>query len=258
MGDKARGAVSAGSACACIACQPRLCGFVQANDTSVTPRHFTIQRGERLECLSGNCLKFWSVVRGTAAVCTVLEDGRRQIISLAGPNAVVCGLLADGATPHWLEAMEPCEICEIDFTPRAALLAQDASFMRVIMDIMHDQLVQSSRHLTTLGRLDSTERVILFMGQMALRPEMRDGQPVALPMSREDIADYLGLNAETVSRILTKMRKSGLIKFLSRSEFVVADIRALQRRLPVPLTRADTPVIEQFAQNDCNCGRCNA
>ena len=52
-------------------------------------------------------------------------------------------------------------------------------------------------------------------------------------MSREDIADYLGLNTETVSRILTRLKKSGLVKFNARNEFIVPDLAELGRRLPV-------------------------
>ncbi|SFB86266.1 Crp/Fnr family transcriptional regulator [Tropicimonas isoalkanivorans] len=233
----------------CIACQQRLCRFVDGQKPDITPLRIELQRGDRLECMTGNCLKFWSVVRGTTAVCTVLKDGRRQIVALAGPRDAICGMLADGHSPHWLEALEPCEVCEIDFTPRAAILAKDARFMRALMDIMHDQLVRTSQHLITLGRLDSTERVILFIGQLALCSAAEDGtpRPVTLPMSREDIADYLGLNAETVSRILTKLRKSGLVKFLNRSEFVVPDLDALRRRLPMQLMNDQASVIGQFA-----------
>ena len=99
------------------------------------------------------------------------------------------------------------------------------------------RLVRSQRHLSTLGRLDSLERVMLFLAEMESRHRAEEpGSPVTrLQMSREDIADYLGLNAETVSRLLTRARKSGLVKFLNRSEYVLTDMEALARRLPVEL-----------------------
>jgi len=56
-------------------------------------------------------------------------------------------------------------------------------------------------------------------------------------MNREEIADYLGLNSETVSRIFSKLRKAGLFKFLSPTEFVVPDPEAVARRLPVRVSR---------------------
>ncbi|WP_068114596.1 Crp/Fnr family transcriptional regulator [Tropicimonas marinistellae] len=247
-------------ALSCIACKSRLCAFARAAQDSVSPRIFEIARGDRLECLSGNCLKFWIIIRGTAAICTVLEDGRRQIVSLPGASDVVCGLLADGGNPHWLEALDTCEVCEIDFTPCAAELAHDPTFMHAMMDLLHAQLVRTSQHLITLGRLDSTERLIFFLAQLSFHPSQADGAtaPVQLPMSREDIADYLGLNAETVSRILTKLRKSGLVKFLNRSEFYVPDMAALRRRLPLPLLGEDAAVIGQFTGKDAESERAQA
>lgn len=239
-----------GHALSCIACKQRLCAFAEGTATGISPRIFELRRGERVECRDSGCLKFWSIIQGTAGICTVLADGRRQIIALPGMGDLVCGLLADGGNPHWLEALDTCEICEIDFTPCAETLARDPAFMHMMMDLMHAQLVRNSQHLVTLGRLDSTERVIFFLAQRAHQPCAPDGAsaPVQLPMSREDMADYLGLNAETVSRILTKLKKSGLIKFLNPSEFYVPNMAALRRRLPLPMLEGDAAVIGQFAE----------
>lgn len=78
---------------------------------------------------------------------------------------------------------------------------------------------------------------MLFLAQMAMRVGRGayNGGPVRLPMSREDIADYLGLNAETVSRIFSRVKKTGLVKFLSPTEYVIPDLNAIARRLPVPI-----------------------
>ena len=73
---------------------------------------------------------------------------------------------------------------------------------------------------------------------------------MTLPMSREDIADYLGLNTETVSRILSRIKKTGLIKFLSPTEYVIPDFAALEGRLPVPVpTRGVNPFDSLRAPN---------
>ncbi len=135
----------------------------------------------------------------------------------------------------WLEALDDCQICELDFSGQMAGLQHDAAFLRAMFGVTHGHLEQTSRHVATLGRLDSTERVILFLAEMARRQNTapESGGCVALPMSREDIADYLGLNAETVSRIMSRLKKSGLVKFLSPTEYVVPDFAAIERRLPV-------------------------
>lgn len=199
---------------------------------------FTLSRGERLETCREGCLRFWIIVRGTAAVCTTFEDGRRQITGLEMPGDTICGLMAAPETPSWLEALEPTTICQLDFSSNAGNLRTNPEFMMELFGLIHKRLEVTSRHLSTLGRLDSTERVMLFLAQMALRTQHKPAEPVRLPMSREDIADYLGLNAETVSRIFSKIKKSGLVKFLAPTEYVVPDMTAIARRLPVPIEPA--------------------
>lgn len=201
----------------------------------------TLSRGERMQTCEGKCLKFWVVISGAAGICTMLHDGRRQISAVEGPGDVLCGPMSGPDSPVWIEALDPCQICELDFSDRAAALQKDPDFLSVMFGVIHRRLELSSRHLTTLGRLDSTERVILFLAEMTLRAGKQ--RPVHLPMSRDDIADYLGLNAETVSRILSRLKKMRLFTFHSPTEFDVPDMDAVLKRLPVtPLGRAENPL----------------
>jgi CRP/FNR family transcriptional regulator len=213
-----------------------LCTFLPASPgKSIRIKH-ALKRGDRLDALEGTaCLKFWIVVHGTAASCTAFEDGRRQIIGLETNGEAICALMAGPGTQNWLEALNDCLICEIDLSPRAKELHGDPAFLAASFHVVHRRLERCQNHLTTLGRLDSVERVMLFLAEMAVQAGATpDTQPlVTLPMSREDIADYLGLNSETVSRILSRLKKSRLVKFLSPSEFIIPDLRQIDQRLPV-------------------------
>ncbi len=196
-------------------------------------RAVSLDRGARLESQGhAACLKFWIIIDGTAATCTAFEDGRRQIIGLEGPGDIVCAAMAGHGTQNWLAALSPCHVCELDLTPMGEDLRHDADFLAATFKVAHRRLTQAQAHISTLGRLDSRERVLLFLAEMA---ERANKGLVTLHMSREDIADYLGLNAETVSRILSRIKKSGLVKFLSPTEYVVPDMAAIARRLPVPI-----------------------
>lgn len=196
-------------------------------------------------------MKLWTVVSGTAAVSTTLPDGRRQISDIERGGDTICGPMVIEGSPTWIEALEPCTICEHDFSAQMQDLKDDAAFMAEMFGVVHTRLQEASRHMLTLGRLDSTERVTYFLADMALRNH--GAGPVHLPMSRDDIADYLGLNAETVSRIFSRLRKSGLFKFASPTEFFMPDIKAVERRLPIPLP-TDAPARE--APPDMECTRC--
>lgn len=221
----------------CIACSRRLCQLLPDGQNPRVKKDFLLKRGERLEAADGACLRFWTIITGTAAICALFEDGRRQIVGIDTKGDTICGLMSISDNTVWLEALEDCHICELDFSAHAANLRKDAAFIGAVFALTHKRLEEMSRHVATLGRLDSTERVILFLAEMARRQEQSSNgtSAVSLPMSREDIADYLGLNAETVSRIMSRLKKSGLIRFLTPTEYEVPDFAAIESRLPVPV-----------------------
>lgn len=222
----------------CGSCGRMLCTFLPREPVGAMQHKHFLKRGDRLDSADGEgCMRFWIVVHGTAASCTSFEDGRRQIVGLETKGETICSLMAGVGTQNWLEALSDCMICEVDLSARARELHSDPAFLAATFHVVHRRLERCQNHVTTLGRLDSVERVTLFLAEMAVRAgATTDTQPlVSLPMSREDIADYLGLNSETVSRILSKLKKSKLVKFLSPSEFVVPDLAELDRRLPVSI-----------------------
>jgi CRP-like cAMP-binding protein len=195
----------------------------------------TLERGDRLFTRDLSCLKFWTLRQGTAALCIGLHDGRRQIVRIETENDVVCGMSATDGAETWIEALESCMICEVDLSGNMAQLSNDPAFLRQIFECAHRRLAQASHHAVMLGRLDSMERVCLFLVEMAHLFGIGQGgaRQVHLPLSREDIADYLGLNAETVSRLLSRIKKSRIAVFNSPTDYLVPDLVALERRVPI-------------------------
>ena len=218
----------------CIACRDRFCVQSGPHHPGAQIRH--LHRGQHLAVSDENDPHAWIVVSGTAAVCTCLHDGRRQIVSFKLPGDLVPGMVTAPGSESWLEALNPCRICEValpsfkDGSPEA-LRQGEALLRRYQEQMQHDAL-----HIVTLGRLDGLERICLFLSQMARRLGIGDARSrrVSLPLSREDIADYLGLNAETVSRLLGRLKKSGTVTFLSPTEFLITDLPGLEQRLPLP------------------------
>ena len=215
----------------CTPCDNRICGMVGAKGPAPRPRD--LQRGERLE--AGPCLKVWTVVEGLAALCTSLPDGRRQIVTLSTPGDLLCPMPGTQGADLWVEALTGTRLCELDLSASAEALGEDAALSAELFRVVHRQMTCASVHLITLGRLDGMERVCLFLTDMVWRLGVRGpaGWRVHLPLSREDIADYLGLNAETVSRIFSRVKKSKLATFLSPTDFFVQDVEALQSRAPL-------------------------
>ena len=231
--------ISGSLKCGEVMCSRRLCRTLAG--LPFKRRHKTLQRGDQFDFQDGSQTKIWIILRGVTAICTGLTDGRRQIIGLETPGHIVCGMAVGIRSETWFEALSETVLCEIDLqaagpmTTHGTLSCDGRRLFVELLGIIHERLETYSAHLVTLGRLDSTERVTLFLLDMAHRMGRTCDSSIffELPMTREDIADYLGLNTETVSRIFTRLKKSKLVLFPSRSAVSIPDTAALERRLPL-------------------------
>ena len=207
-------------------------GFTSIDGEPDSDKRIALQRNERLRA---GCLRLWRVIDGLVALCVLLPDGRRQVISLSTPGDVVCPVSTQAFGEIWVEALTPSEVVEIDLAAQHCAIGRDAGLTSALFAMVHQQVKCASAHLVTLGRLDGMERVCLFLADMAWRigVDTPGGKRVHLPLSREDIADYLGLNAETVSRIFSRVKKAKLALFLSPTDYLVTDIAALEDRAPL-------------------------
>lgn len=224
----------------CQMCCLANCGFKKIDGAEAIVKFHDLERGECLECVEGACLRFWNIIDGYGATTMLFRDGRRQILSIERAGDTICGAMATTESEQKLEALTGCRICEIDLSPAASRLLEDCAFLAMTARLMHERLEKSMAHSAVLGRLDSQERVTYFLAEMAFLQD-GNGSLVTLPMSREDIADYLGLNTDSVSRVLGRIRKSGLFRFVSPTEYTVPDIEAVARRLPIALPSISAP-----------------
>ena len=144
----------------------------------------------------------YQVEFGAVRVYRLLADGRRQISAfhLAGETF---GFEADSTHHFFAEAIVGTGI-------HAFCLSAVADFSRELLPLALRGMTRAQEHLLVLGRQNAIERVAAFLVDMA---ERQGGlNEVELPMSRQDIGDYLGLTIETVSRIFSKLRGKGIIK----------------------------------------------
>jgi CRP/FNR family transcriptional regulator, nitrogen fixation regulation protein len=123
----------------------------------------------------------------------------------------------------------------------AGLTRGDIPTAKHVRDLMTRSLEHVENHLLLLGRQNSVERVAAFLAEM----DRRSGQPatLVLPMCRRDIADYLGLTLETVSRALSKLRDEGIISVAGdkQREILLHDRRKLHQRANPSVSMEITP-----------------
>jgi len=148
----------------------------------------------------------YKVVSGAVRTVRLLADGRRQITGFHLPGDVFG---VEAAPVHGATAEAICETVLI--SARRASLTEDHERSGRLVRHTLNELRRSQDHLLTLGRRTAIERVASFLADLADR-NPGAGDLVALPMSRQDIADYLGLTIETVSRTLTQMQARGLVR----------------------------------------------
>jgi len=142
---------------------------------------------------------------GAVRVYRLLADGRRQISSfhLAGE---VFGFEAGGTHLFFAEAIGATGI-------RVIRAGQGVDRSHELLPLVLQGLVKAQQHLLVLGRQHAAERVAAFLLDMAAR--QGDLEEFDLPMSRGDVADYLGLTIETVSRVFSRMKDKGIVRLPS-------------------------------------------
>jgi CRP/FNR family nitrogen fixation transcriptional regulator len=151
---------------------------------------------------------WYRVISGTVRICKLLPDGRRNIAEFC--FAGDCFGLDSGAERVFsAEAVGEAVLMRYPLRATERLIEENPRLARRICDMTLRDLAHAQSHMFLLGRMTATERVANFLLEIS---ERRDAQlMLELPMSRTDIADYLGLTIETVSRTLTAFKRAGII-----------------------------------------------
>jgi CRP/FNR family nitrogen fixation transcriptional regulator len=169
---------------------------------------------------------FYQVVSGAVRTYKVLQDGRRQIGAFHLPGDVF-GLEAGEEHAFSAEAIAHSVVRVAKRSGIVAMAARDSELAADIFGRTAGSLRQAQEHMLLLGRRNAEERVATFLLDMARR-ESSEGV-IELPMSRQDMADYLGLTIETVSRTLTHLEAKAVIELPSSRRILVRSRGSLQR-----------------------------
>jgi len=170
----------------------------------------------------------YKVLAGAVRLSKMMSDGRRQIAEFALPG--------DFFGINWLDDHAVSAEALNDVTlvcysrGRLDRLCDENHDVReeIFSNLRHD-LWAAQNHLVILGRQSALERVASFFVHLARRSRSTDKNKIEIPMTRQDIADYLGLTIETVCRMLTKLKISGTIDIPDRHTIVVRNMAALKR-----------------------------
>jgi len=160
----------------------------------------------------------YKVTFGVVRSYKLLSDGRRKIEAFRLPGDIF-GIEPSGRREFCAQAIN-----EVVTVTTRLDLAMTAASLQELSSLISGELIRVQRHALLLA-MSARQRFVLFLLEMARRQNRSD--TVDLPMARQDIADYLGLGIETVSRTITQLESQGLIRARGSRHVVIVDLVAL-------------------------------
>lgn len=219
---KAKRAVSCGRSIHCQDCSiSQLCIPFTLNESelnvldSIIERKKPIQKGETLFKAGDELKSLFAIRSGTVKSYTITEQGDEQITGfhLAGD---LVGFDAVNTLSHlsFAQALETSMVCEIPYEVLDELSGKMSKLRQQIMRLMSNEIICDQEMILLLSKKNAEERLAAFLNNLSIRFSQRGFSPreFRLSMTRGDIGNYLGLTVETISRLLGRFQKIGLIK----------------------------------------------
>ncbi|MQQ99204.1 fumarate/nitrate reduction transcriptional regulator Fnr [Glaciimonas soli] len=179
----------------------------------------------------GDKFNFLFAVRaGQFKTYQVSPDGAQQITGFQMAGELL-GMDAIGTGTHQCDAvaLENSEVCKIPFVRLEELFATIPALLRHFHRMMSKEITREQSVILLLGNMGAEQRLAAFLVNVSSRYEARgySGTHFKLRMTREDIGNYLSLTIESISRLLTKLKKDGMIN-VSNREIEIIDLSALK------------------------------
>ena len=169
----------------------------------------------------------FSVVEGAVKSYRELPSGKRALSAFLFSRDLF-GLAEKGRYVNTTQAIVPVTLYRFSLSQLTLLLKQDADLQFQFLAKVTHELVEAQRRAILITRRDASGRLAMFLALMAART---DGgrREIPLPMSRSDIADFLGLSLESVSRGAADLERQGVVKFENRHLARILDPRRLAK-----------------------------
>ena len=226
----------------CESCAVRntsICGalsFEELTELNAISRRKTLRAGETYSMEGDRINEFANIERGVVKLVRGAEDGRSQIVGLLFESDFLGDFgKQDEALeqPNSIEAVTDLNLCVFPKERFEALLERFPTLEHRLLRRAFDELKVAQNWMVLLGRKTAEERVASFLLHVTEKMQNRGchrTESFDLPINRSDIADYIGLTIETVSRQITKLRKDGVIVLEGTKHVVSVDHERLQER----------------------------
>lgn len=198
-------------------------------------RRRKLEAGEQLLWEGDEAVLVANVIEGVMKLSTQTEDGKEQILGLAYPSDFL-GRPFGETTPFGVEALTDAHVCVFQRADFDRFAREHPKLEHKLLERTLSELDRTRRWMLLLGRMNAEQKLASFLVETVDRMapatcsagQTGKATQAALPLSRRQVADVLGLTIETVSRQLTKMKNEGLIDLPSRREVVLRNRPALE------------------------------
>lgn len=223
----------------CQGCEVRqrgVCGALDPDQLLTLARDSTkheVNPGVELIGDAEKITMFSNVLTGVVKLTKTLLDGRQQIVGLQfSPDFIGRPFRAESSLNA--ETVTNVSLCSFPRAVIERMIKESPKLEHRLLEQTLRELDEARDWMVTLGRKTATEKVasflLLIVGQIDLVTSTQKPVAFDLPLTRADMADFLGLTIETVSRQLTKLRSEGVIQFENSRRIVIDDINRLERR----------------------------
>ncbi|KAA9006073.1 transcriptional regulator FnrL [Histidinibacterium aquaticum] len=189
-------------------------------------------------CWAGDDMTFVaSVVKGAATLSQTMEDGRTQMVGLLLPSDFI-GRPGRTTMAYDVTAASDVTLCCFRRKPFEKMLATTPHIGERLLDMTLDELDAAREWMLILGRKTAREKIASLLSIVARRElaigmgftGASKGMTIDLPLTREAMADYLGLTLETVSRQISALKREGIIVLHGKRQIEIPDMAALMRQ----------------------------
>lgn len=171
----------------------------------------------------------FSIRSGYATTFRLTADGKRQILAFLFPRDFF-GFTSEDRYHYGVSAISPMATCRFDRHELEALIEEFPAIDRKLRFTFTRAMDAACELLFSLGRKDAVQKVASFIWYISYRQRklLQPANPVHLPMRRTDIADFMGLTTETVSRAITALKQMNAIRLLGAYDVEITDMERLR------------------------------
>ena len=184
------------------------------------------------------------IVRAGALMLQVAAAATpRQVAAFLLPGDVLRGSAVPPQAEASLISANAAELWRFKWSAMEDFAAADRGLARFLQEVAAARLARYALHTAVLGQFSSEQRVATVLTELAMltgTPSPAGGIVIDMPFRRNDLADYLGLNPDTLSRIVARLRRDGILGHSARSRALVRDFRALARLTPAARSLVET------------------